>query len=184
MLHSISHLNHVCGSWDIFHFWKLTFCCYFYLCPILHVLISTSNWSFQHFIILTSGLHHKSTVRKKTISFIKRKIQDDSHCKYQKSGCTLLRLWIMISLIISLNFKFYRWTSRMDDIDIIILAKICILMHSSVTIYENAMVIMTDIWLTYKYRNIFTDSFWKTALSYKRTLGFIFWRRRHIARVW
>ena len=51
--------------------------------------------------------------------------------------------------MISDSFKFYRWTSRMDDIDIIILAKICILMHSSCTIYENVMVIMTDILLMY-----------------------------------
>ena len=75
MLHSISHLNHVCGSCDIFHFWKPPFHCYFYLCPILHVLIGAPNWSFQHFIILASGLHHKSTVREKVFSVAKATLQ-------------------------------------------------------------------------------------------------------------
>ena len=73
----------------------------------------------------------------------------------------------------------------MDDLKMIMYAKLCILMHSLLNVYENAMVIIF-IFIQFfpkckiDYCTFAADSGWKITIFDKRTLGFIFWRRRNI----
>ena len=149
-LYFTSHLDNVCGSFDIFCNWNSTLTCYIYFRPNLHRLRDPSYWGFQCVVILTSVIHYKSTVRNDYLMF-----------RYLRFFC--------------------RWIDSVDDLSMIMYAKICILIHSLLNVYENAMVIICLIWfLNVKFW--VADFGWKNTFSDKRTMGFVFWRGGNIRR--
>ena len=74
-----------------------------------------------------------------------------------------------------------RWISSIDDLSMIVYAKICILIHSLLNVYENAMVFICLIWFL-NVKLWVADFGWKNTISDKRSMGFVFWRGGNIRR--